>query len=269
MQQVVLHDVAQRPHFLVERAPPLDAEVLGHRDLHVVDVLVVPDRIEEAVGEAKVQKVLHRFLAEVVVDAEDRGFREHLVERRIERARAREVAAEGLLDDDPRVPRAAGARESVDDRREHAGRDREVVERTAGAAERRADPGVGRRIRVVTLDVLQEIQQLRECGRIDAAVLLEAVARALAQLLEVPAGARNADHRNRELAATDKRLQRGKDLLMGEITGRTKEHERIGAEHRHPRHLGLAGAVRGTAEHLTTGTFVRWPPPSAIRWHTL
>ncbi len=45
------------------------ALLLGHGDLHVVDVLRVPQRLEDAVGEAQHQQVLHRLLAEVVVDA--------------------------------------------------------------------------------------------------------------------------------------------------------------------------------------------------------
>ena len=46
---------------------------LGHGDLHVVDRQVVPERLEQGVGEAQRDQVLHRLLAEVVVDAEDRG----------------------------------------------------------------------------------------------------------------------------------------------------------------------------------------------------
>ena len=59
------------PGLLVEAGAPLDAELLGDRDLHVVDELAVPDRLEDAVREPKRQDVLHRLLAEVVVDAED------------------------------------------------------------------------------------------------------------------------------------------------------------------------------------------------------
>ena len=46
-------------------------ERLGDVDLHVVDVLPVPDRLEQAVGEAEGQDVLRRLLAQEVVDAED------------------------------------------------------------------------------------------------------------------------------------------------------------------------------------------------------
>ena len=73
---MVLHDVADRAGFLVELAAAGHAEFLGHRDLHAGDEVAIPDGLEERVGEAEVQQVLHRLLAEVVIDAEDAGLRE-------------------------------------------------------------------------------------------------------------------------------------------------------------------------------------------------
>ena len=70
---------SRRP--LRRTAAALDAEALGHRDLHALDVVAVPDRLEERVGETEVHQVLHRLLAEVVVDAEDRRLREDRVQR--------------------------------------------------------------------------------------------------------------------------------------------------------------------------------------------
>ena len=72
LQEVVLDDVAGGADAVVVAGPAADADVLGHRDLHVVDVVGVPDRLEHLVGEAQGQQVLDRLLAEVVVDAEDR-----------------------------------------------------------------------------------------------------------------------------------------------------------------------------------------------------
>ena len=71
LQQVVLEHVADRPDALVEAAPPLDADRLGHRDLHAAHVVPVPDRLEQHVREPEHEEVLDRLLAEVVVDAED------------------------------------------------------------------------------------------------------------------------------------------------------------------------------------------------------
>ena len=68
-------------------------ERLGHVDLHVRDVLAVPDRFEEAVREPEGQDVERRFLAEEVVDAEDLLLVERRVQRLVElhRADARSV----------------------------------------------------------------------------------------------------------------------------------------------------------------------------------
>ena len=68
---MVRHHVAQRAGRVVEAAAVADAELLVDGDLHVVDVIAVPDRLEHAVGEAQHQDVLHRLLAEVVIDAVD------------------------------------------------------------------------------------------------------------------------------------------------------------------------------------------------------
>jgi len=68
---MVLHHVADRPGLVVEPAAPLHAEVLGHRDLHAFDVGAIPHRLEEGVGKAEEQHVVHGALAEVMVDAKD------------------------------------------------------------------------------------------------------------------------------------------------------------------------------------------------------
>ena len=68
---MVRDHVAQRAGLLVELAARLDAHRLRRGDLHVIDAVAVPDRLEQPVGEAERHDVLHRLLAEIVVDAED------------------------------------------------------------------------------------------------------------------------------------------------------------------------------------------------------
>ena len=62
-------------------------------------------------------------------------FGEDAVQHLVELARRGEVATERLLDDDPRVFGGACLRELLDDRREHARRDRQVVRRALGLAQ--------------------------------------------------------------------------------------------------------------------------------------
>ncbi len=103
---MILEDVSEGAHLFVEAAASADAEGLGHRDLHAGDVSSVPDRFEECVGEAEVEQVLHRLLAQEVVDAINRVLGKRLVQGGVEGLRRREVAAERLLHDQSR-PRGA------------------------------------------------------------------------------------------------------------------------------------------------------------------
>src|SRR5205809_3462892 len=120
---MILDDVTDDARLVVELAASHHAKALGHCDLHILDVLPVPDRLEERIREAEVQDVLNCFLPEVVIDAEDRRLRKVLVEHAIELSRRYEVAAKRLLDDDPCVRGAARLRELADHGAEHAWRD--------------------------------------------------------------------------------------------------------------------------------------------------
>jgi hypothetical protein len=77
LKHVVLDHVADRPGVIVELTPSLDPELLRHRDLHTLDVIPVPDRLQKAIGEAKEQKIENRFFTEVVVDTKDSRLRKH------------------------------------------------------------------------------------------------------------------------------------------------------------------------------------------------
>ena len=74
LHHVVLHHVPHGPDLVIKRAAGADAFLLRHGDLDVVDKVAVPDRFPDGVGKTEVQEVLDRFLAEVVVDAEEIGF---------------------------------------------------------------------------------------------------------------------------------------------------------------------------------------------------
>ena len=97
---MVLHHVAEHAGRVVVAAAALDVDRLGDVELDVVDVVLVPQRLEHAVGEAERQQVLHRLLAEVVIDAEI-WFSCQWARISVELQRRGEVGAERLLDDDP------------------------------------------------------------------------------------------------------------------------------------------------------------------------
>ena len=104
LQEVVLEHVAQHAHAVVIGAAMADGHLFGGGDLHVIDEIAVPHRLEDAVGEAEHQHILHGLLAQVVVDAIDLVFGEDLVDGGVQLPGRLQAGAEGLFDDD-----AAGA----------------------------------------------------------------------------------------------------------------------------------------------------------------
>ena len=109
-------DVAQRADRVVEVAAVLDPEVLGHRDLHGLEVVPVPERLEHRVREAQVEDLLEPHLPEVVVDPVELRLVDVLVQLVGELRGGGAVVAERLLDDDARVLGQARLGEPLDDR---------------------------------------------------------------------------------------------------------------------------------------------------------
>ena len=104
---MVLDDIAHRARLLVVTGAFFDADRFGDRDLHVVDVLPVPDRLEDPVREPHDEDVLNGLFAEVVIDAEDLVLAEDGVEDLGELPCGLAVMSERLLDDDPGPARVA------------------------------------------------------------------------------------------------------------------------------------------------------------------
>ncbi len=87
---MILDHVADRAGLVVKLASSLDPEVLRHRDLNALDVVTIPDRFQERIGEAKEQHVVHLLLAEVVVDSVDRLLVKRVVQNLVQRLCGRE-----------------------------------------------------------------------------------------------------------------------------------------------------------------------------------
>ena len=134
-----------------------DAEFLVDRDLHVVDVVAIPDRLEHAVGEAQHQDVLDGLLAEIVIDPVDLVLVDDLQQFAVQRLRRGQVGAERLFDHQP-PPAAvllqhAGAAELAGDRQEGVGRRRQIEQAVAAGFARR-------------LQAVEPVAQLVERGRV-------------------------------------------------------------------------------------------------------
>ena len=121
---------------VVERGPALDRQRLRHVDLHVPDVITVPDRLEQPVREPERQDVVDRLLAQEVVDPEDLRLVEDRVHRLVQLAGGLQVGAERLLDDDPGVAGGQARRaEHAHHRGERGGRHGQVEQPPGRAAD--------------------------------------------------------------------------------------------------------------------------------------
>ena len=129
----------------------------------------VPQRLEQAVGEAQRHDVLHRFLAEEMVDPVDLMLLQRLQDLGIERLGRRQIVAERLFDDDP-APLAVVLRHQArgskrgDRRAEEAVGDGEIEQAVARRAGRLvqsrqmlAEPAIGLRIVEVALQIAHAV----------------------------------------------------------------------------------------------------------------
>ena len=69
LHHVVGHHIAQGSCIIEVSAPSLHSNRFRIRDLHMVDVAPIPDRLEDGIVETEDHDVLHGLLAQVVIDA--------------------------------------------------------------------------------------------------------------------------------------------------------------------------------------------------------
>ena len=96
---MVLEDIPRDPGAVEVGRAIFEPDRFRDRDLHLLDVPIVPERLEDSVAQAKDQDVLDGFLAEVVIDAVDLALVKHRVDERVQLARGFEIVPKGLLDD--------------------------------------------------------------------------------------------------------------------------------------------------------------------------
>ena len=101
LQQVVLHDVTQNASLVKVAGTPANSDVFRKRDLYVVNIPVVPDRLEKSVGKAHEQDVLHRLFAEIVVYAQNLFLTEGIKQLCIEFLSCVKVVPEWFLNQNP------------------------------------------------------------------------------------------------------------------------------------------------------------------------
>ena len=228
LHQVVHDHVPQGSDGIVEVSAILDSEVLGHRDLDGLDVVSVPDRLEERVCEAEIQDLLGSHLPEVVVDPVELRLVDVLMELVSECARRLEVVPERLLHDDPRSRRQPGVCQPLDDPAEQKGRDLEVEDRGLGALDRLADPGVGRGVSEVPLDIGEPRGETLEHRRVELFPGADdRLARPLDELLDRPVVDRDPDDRALDQAALFQPVQRAERHHLRQVAGDSEDDEHV------------------------------------------
>src|ERR1700704_4301433 len=83
------------------------------------------------------------------------------------------------------------------------------------------------RVLVVAVNIAEQAGQLFESRAIDSAVLLQAVVRTRAELIEIPTGLGDADYGDIQMPPLHHGLQSRKDLLVSQITSCTEEDQGI------------------------------------------
>ena len=94
-----MHHIAQSAIVVVISAAFFHADSLGEGDLDIVDVLVVPQRFENHIGETDRRDVLHHLFTQIMIDTEDLIFIKRLAQLRVQCIRRFEIPPERFLYD--------------------------------------------------------------------------------------------------------------------------------------------------------------------------
>ena len=246
LEQVRDDHVAIGTSRLVEAGARTEAERLGHVDLDVVDVIAVPDRFEQAVGEAEGEDVLCRLLAQEVVDAEDLLFVERLVHVGVELSSAGEIGTERLLHDDPRPIGEARLGERADDGTRRRGRHAQVVQPPRLATELALGLGHGGResgSTAAATDVAKLAFERRPLllGHGAAGELVAGDAGELAEAFVVEIVERGAHDPAVGYKTSSRQVQQaGQQLAPGQVAIGAEQHDDVGCQRRHQRSVDVA-----------------------------
>src|SRR5262245_63469534 len=68
LKQMVLNHVADGAGLIIERPPALNSEVFRHGDLHALDLIAVPERLEERIREAEEHHIVYWSFSQIMID---------------------------------------------------------------------------------------------------------------------------------------------------------------------------------------------------------
>ena len=210
----------------------------------MIDVIAVPKRLDDVVGKAEDHDVLHGLFAEIVVDAVDLGLGQDLPQFLVELFRGRQVVAEGFFDNhaNPAAAfffRQAALAQHFCDGREKPRRDRQVKESVSERVvllvrflDLLLQPGVSVCVLKITANVINTLPhplpnlRVDRGGRIFGNFLRQHLSKALSG--EVICGKTDDGELNRKKIVLGEIAERGKELALGQIAARTKDHHHTG-----------------------------------------
>ena len=68
---MILNHVADGAGLIVECPPALNSKVFRHGDLDALDLVAVPERLQNCILEAEEDHVMHWPFSQIMIDAED------------------------------------------------------------------------------------------------------------------------------------------------------------------------------------------------------
>lgn len=229
LKEVVLNHVANRTHFVIEAPASFHTEALGHCDLDPVDVMPVPCRLEEGVGQTEHEQVEYLLLAQEVVDPEDGVLSEVLQQASVEPPRRVEVASEGLLDYNMRFRGKTGFGEKLHNRLEEARRHRQIEEHPVVTTQISRDAVIGLGFAIIATGVVKGGRQPLERLLLDICFveLLDRLTRELDETIVVPVPSSDSYDLLRQATIEGQLIESRIELSTGEITGGTEENEGV------------------------------------------
>ncbi len=245
LENVVRHHVAQRARFVVIGPALFDAYRLRHRDLDVVDVAPVPNRLEDSVREAEDQDILDGLFSQVVIDPVDLLFVQHLPDFLVQAARRFVVAPKRFFDDHAPPAMFFGNQicrpQLLDDGGEKVGSRSQVIKIVAARAvllvdvsQNAAQLFINLRIVEIARDVVNPAREPMPQVRIDlgGGKIADLLADHVAKLLAVHLIASHAHQRKflRKQIILGEIVERRDQLALGQVARSAEyhHHARIG-----------------------------------------
>ena len=233
LDQMVLHHVAQGPGGIVVGSTAFDADSLGDGDLDMIDLTVVPDGLEERIGESQRHEILHRLFSEIVIDTIDLALFENSANLIVDGLGAFEIHADRLFENDTARWRGQAFRfEPCGHLAEKFGSGGQI--KNPDTILRHVEMAANGLPTAITGDVERNIVQAVEKPLLDEWIVIGGAhmlgerlldPRAIGLIIEFLAGGADDTRLGRELTVTVAMIEGRHQLAHGEIAGAAKNEQ--------------------------------------------